>query len=129
MILLDVADTCARMRAASLDLFEQLGGWVFDTPPGPEQQRWAMWCHRHAWHAGLWAERAPALREFDLESSVASRRGWIGTPAAAASRAAWYASVRAELHAELAELAVDELLDPSTTRTVNLVLADLATDQ
>jgi len=127
--LLDVGAACARMRAAALDLFEQLGAWVFDTPAGLDQQRWAMASHRHAWHADLWAERAPALREFAIEAATAGARGWIGTPAGPGSRAAWYASVCAELLAELDELAarVDPLLDPSTARTIALVRADLAT--
>lgn len=124
--LLDVAALCARMRAVELDLFERLGGWVTDTPPGADQRRWAMLCHRHAWHADLWARRAPAIRAFDLEAAVAAERGHLPEPAA--DRAAWYAEIVAGLTTELDAAAdrVDAELDPSTARTIALVRADLA---
>lgn len=126
--LLELAAVCARQRAAALDLFEQLGAWITDTPPGAEQRRWATWCHRHATHAELWAARAPALREFSIDTATDEQRGWIGAPTTPHSRAAWYASVVAELSAELDDLAaaVDPELDPSTARTLSLVRADLA---
>lgn len=123
--LLDVAALCARMRAIELDLFEQLGRWVTETPPGTQQRRWATLCHRHAWHAELWARRAPAIRPFDLDAAVAAQRGALAEPG---DRAAWYADVVATLRAELADAAarIDAELDPSTARTVALIGADLA---
>jgi hypothetical protein len=126
--LLDVGARCARMRAANLDLFELLGAWVLDTPAGAPQQRWATACHRHAWHAELWAQRAPTIRSFDLDAAVAAARGALGTPSSPEVRAEWYASVLATLIAELDEHAtqVDALLDPSTARTAALVRGDLA---
>lgn len=123
LTLLDVADLCARMRAVNLDLFETVGGWITDTPPGAEQQRWATVCHRHAWHADLWAERAPKIRPFDLDSAVAARRG---RAVAGDDRAAWYDALIAELSGELDEVDVDPVLDPATARTIALVRADLA---
>lgn len=124
--LLDVAALCARMRAAELDLFEQLGSWVTDTPPGAEQRRWAAACHRHAWHAQLWAERAPAIRPFDLAVAVAESRGSMQPPSG--DRAGWYATTLAELSVELDTAAqrIDPELDPSTVRTITLVRTDLA---
>jgi hypothetical protein len=126
--LLAVAEVCARMRAANLDLFEQLGEWVLDTAPGAEQRRWATSCHRHAWHAALWAERAPAIRPFDLAAATSAVRGRVGAPLDAAERAAWYATAVARLVAELDGLAaqIDPELDPSTARTIALVRGDLA---
>lgn len=126
--LLDVGALCARMRAASIDLFEQLGAWVLDTPAGATQQRWATACHRHAWHAGLWAQRAPTIRPFDLDAAVADARGSVGRPSAPDTRSEWYVDVLAALTTELDELTerVDPLLDPSTARTVALVGGDLA---
>jgi hypothetical protein len=123
--LLEVAAGCARMRAASLDLFEQLGAWVLDTPASAEQQRWATACHRHGWHAELWAQRAPAIRPFDLDAAVGRARGALGVPSG--TRAEWYGGVLAGLIAELDELGEqgDALLDPSTARTVALVRCDL----
>lgn len=127
--LVEVAELCARQRAAALDLFEQLGSWVTDTAPGPDQRRFAAWCHRHAWHAELWAARAPVLREWALGPATDAARGRIGSPAGAATadRVAWHHAVVAGLRAELAELAerVDAELDPSTARTAALVRADL----
>lgn len=126
--LLDVGALCARMRATSLDLFEQLGAWVLDTPAGAAQQQWATACHRHAWHAELWAQRAPAIRPFDLDAAVADARGSVGTPSTPDTRAEWYGGVLAALIAELDELTarVDPVLDPSTARTVALVRTDVA---
>ncbi len=123
--LLDVAELCARMRALNLDLFERLGSWVATTPPGTEQRHWATACHRHAWHADLWAARAPAIRPFDLEAAVARHRSALGD---AADRNGWYHEVLATLDAELADAAerVHPELDPSTIRTIALVRADLA---
>jgi len=125
--LLDVAALCARMRAASLDLFEQVGSWVTNTPAGAEQQRWATACHRHAWHADLWAQRAPAIRSFDLAAAVAAERGSLGAPSTPADRADWYRDVLSELATALDAAAahVDPDLDPSTARTIALVRADL----
>jgi len=126
--LLEVAGLCARQRAASLDLFEQLGAWVTDTVPGAEQRHWATWCHRHAWHADLWAARAPALRDWSLEPATVAARGRIGAPADSAARGEWHHRVVAGLVTELDGLAavVDAELDPSTARTIALVRADLA---
>lgn len=125
--LLDVAAACARQRAAGLDLFEQLGAWVLDSPPGPDQRRWATAGHRHAWHADLWARRAPAIRPFDLDTAVAADRGRLGAPATPAERPTWYAATLGHLISEVEQLAagVDPQLDPSTARTCDLVLADL----
>lgn len=113
------------MRAAELDLFEQLGQWVTDTPPGAAQRRWAVNCHRHAWHAELWAQRAPAIRPFDLASAVAAARRPMRP---AGDLVEWYAGMLAELTAELDAAAgvVDAELDPSTARTITLVRGDLA---
>jgi hypothetical protein len=128
MTLLEVGALCARMRAASLDLFEQLGAWVLDTPAGAQQQRWATACHRHAWHAELWARRAPTIRPFDIAAAVDGARGALGTPLAPDTRVEWYDGIVAVLVAELDQHSesVDALLDPSTARTVALVRADLA---
>lgn len=125
MAMLDVAALCARMRAVNLDLFELLGAWVTDTPAGAAQRRWATACHRHAWHADLWAQRAPTIRPFDLAAAVAGHRGALADPS---DRANWYTGRLTAIDAELAELAerVDSELDPSTARTIELVRADLA---
>jgi hypothetical protein len=50
-------------------LFEVLGGWV-PTVPEPEVKRLlGVHCHHHAWRAGLWRERMPALPGSDSERS------------------------------------------------------------
>lgn len=62
----DVAETARRAgRAVWVEqlMFEVLGRWVAVTPEPHVKQRFAVECHRHAWHAELWRERLPELEE------------------------------------------------------------------
>lgn len=118
--IVELGEVCARLRARSLDAFERCGEWVTSTPPGELQQLLAEACHRHAWHAELWAARAPAIPPVDLEAlTAAARRPPAGVEA--------YRALLDELAAELDALTsrVDPALDPSTTRTITLVRTDL----
>ena len=122
--IVELGDVCARMRAQSLDLFRELGAWV--TTAGVEHQRWfATACHRHAWHAELWAHRSPAIPPVDLDAAVAdaSRTRLPDDPDATA-----YRSLLDSMLAELDELSprVDDDLDPGTRRVLTLVRRDLA---
>lgn len=127
--IIELGNVCARQRAISLDLFEQLGALVTAdaTPAGAEQQLFAKACHQHAWHAELWVHRAPTIPPVQghgaFERAVAQQRG-VNEPV---TDAASYRSAAVALVAELTVLLgqVDPLLDPSTTRTITLVLADL----
>ena len=119
--IVELGEVCARMRARSLDAFERCGRWVTSTPPGELQRLLAEACHRHAWHAELWAARAPAIPPVDLEALTAAPR----RPPADVDA---YRALLDELANELDELTprVDPVLDPSTTRTIALVRTDVA---
>ncbi|MDQ1392072.1 MAG: hypothetical protein QOF30_1049 [Acidimicrobiaceae bacterium] len=53
-------------------LFETLGVWVQAVPEPEVKLRLAADSHHHAWHASLWRERLPALRELEAEQFVAA---------------------------------------------------------
>jgi hypothetical protein len=119
--IIELGDVCARMRAQSLDLFRELGTWV--RVADPEHQRWyATACHRHAWHADLWAQRSPTIPPVDLDAAV------TGALRTRLPDATAYRSLLAVLLADLDELTlrVDADLDPATHRVLTLVRRDLA---
>lgn len=121
--IIELGAICADMRARNIDLFEQLGAWVVDTPDRELQRLFALASHLHAWHAELWAQRAPAIPPVELDTSVAHPPSVV----APADRAAVYGEALDRLLTDLGRLRarVDELLDPSTLRTITLVTADL----
>ncbi|MDQ1366690.1 MAG: hypothetical protein QOE57_2732 [Acidimicrobiaceae bacterium] len=51
-------------------LFETLGAWVPLVAEPEVKLRLAADSHHHAWHASLWRERLPELREFEAEQFV-----------------------------------------------------------
>lgn len=117
----ELVDVCERMTSINQALFERLGAWVPDEADPVRQQWFAVACHRHAWHAELWSERRPKV-PLDATADGAPFDG-------PDDRAEWYAGQLARLQDELAQLEarVDPVLDPSTTRVITLVAADLAT--
>lgn len=127
--IIELGALCARHRAISLDLFEQLGALVTadGMAAGADQQRYAVACHQHAWHAELWSKRAPSIPPLQLdggfEQSVLRSRGTNQPVTDTAS----YRRAAEALTNELTELLArtDPLLDPSTARVISLVLADL----
>ncbi|CAN5132201.1 hypothetical protein BH18ACT4_BH18ACT4_16010 [soil metagenome] len=54
-----------------MKLFEALGGWVATVPELDVKVRIGTHCHHHAWHAELWHDRLPALREIDADRLTA----------------------------------------------------------
>ena len=121
--IIELGDVCARMRAQSLDLFRDLGTWV--RVADHEHQRWyATACHRHAWHAELWAQRSPTIPPVDLDAAVANARR-SRLPDAPDPPA--YRSLLATMLADLDDLGgrVDADLDPATDRVLTLVRRDL----
>src|SRR5437870_2916151 len=44
-------------------LFEIVGGWAASTPEPELRVRFASESYKHAWHAELWRDRRPQLRE------------------------------------------------------------------
>lgn len=125
--IVELGDVCARQRALSLDLFRELGAWVTaddGNVAGEERRRYSTACHRHAWHAQLWAERSPAIPSVDLDAAVgdASRSRLPDRPSAKA-----YRSLLDEMIADLERLTqrIDADLDPATRRVLTLVRHDL----
>ena len=121
--IVELGDVCARMRALNLDLFAELGTWV--TTAEPEHQRWyATACHRHAWHAELWAARSPSIPPVDLDAAVtgARRTRLPRRPDATAYRSLLDATLD-----DLDRLShrIDPTIDPGTHRVSTLVRRDL----
>ena len=124
--IVELGSISADMRARNIDLFEQLGHWVVDTPDPSLQRLFAEASHLHAWHAELWAQRAPVIPPVELDNSVAAPPAALVDPA---DRATVYGAALDRLLTELARAAGTgsmQLLDPSTVRTIGLVTADLA---
>jgi hypothetical protein len=123
--IIELAHICARMRAVNLDLFGELGAWVRATDAGPLQRRYATACHRHAWHAALWAERSPTIPALDHDTA-----GDAGRSARLPERPDDDAYRRCldEMTTELDAIAdrLDVDLDPSTGRVLMLVRNDVA---
>jgi hypothetical protein len=123
--ILEVGKLCARMRSASLDLFEVIGGWVTSSDDPVLQRAFAVASHRHAWHAELWLDRMPAIPGV-IDERISAR--WPAlADVARTERGAVYAAALADLVAELQAVAdrLDATLDPSTRRVVDLMVADL----
>ena len=123
--IIELGAICASMRARNLDLFEQLGSWVVDTDDHELQRLFALGSHLHAWHAELWAQRAPVIPPVELDTSVAHPPPPI---AALSDRPEDYRAALGTMREDLQQLSarIDVLLDPSTARTIALVTADLA---
>jgi len=119
--IVELHTVCHDLRRRNERLFETLGRWVVSTDDPALQQLIAEACHRHAWHAELWAARTPTV-PID-EPEIASRPALDD-----ADRAGSYRTVLAEMQSDLDAVAarVDRRLDPSTSRVVDLVSADLA---
>jgi hypothetical protein len=126
--IIELVDVCARMRARNLELFEQLGGWIVDTTDANLQRSFTEGAHRHAWHADLWAQRMPVVA--GVVAGVAADDSIVTRPATVlpANRARAYRAALDELMSEVDALRtrVDDLLDPSTARTIELVQRDVA---
>lgn len=121
--LVELIDICATMSAINTALFVRLGHWVRNGCADEElhpsdRRRLAQACHRHGWHADLWAERMPAV---DEHPAVAQ------PPWEAPTLPSQYPAVLGTLLGELRHLTerVDRHLDPATLRVITLVEADL----
>jgi len=124
--IVELGDACAAVRARSLDLFEVTGAWVFDTTDATLQRWFAEASHRHAWHAGLWAERSPTIPSIDADVLAEARRGPTD-PVDVDGRADAYRRWLDELLEQLADLErrIVAELDPATMRVITLTRADL----
>ena len=120
----ELRDLCDRRSAADLGWFEVLGRAATDGGDPVGRRHLAEAAHRRAWHAELWTARRPRVPPEEPVVAPPPRRpdGVDGADPAAAHRRD-VDEVRDELRALLGR--VDPDLDPSTVRTVRLVLADL----
>lgn len=124
--IVELAGLCTTMRARNLRLFELLGGWVTTTPPGDRQRLFAEACHRHAWHAELWAQRTPRIPPVDPGAATIPART-DGSDVEPDRRSQRYAELLTALIEDVDQLAdrTDATLDPSTMHTIRLVATDL----
>jgi hypothetical protein len=130
--IVELVATCAEMHAVNQQLFERLGGWVAVTEDPGSQQLFAVACHRHAWHAQLWAARSPAIAVEREQRRSPAAAGGVGDAREAGGaepidRLAWYRDQLDALHAAVRRVAagVEPLLDPATARVADQVTADL----
>lgn len=61
----EAARRIGRFRWVETRLFEMLGSWVATVPEPGAKVVLARHAHHHAWHAELWRERLPRVREAD----------------------------------------------------------------
>jgi hypothetical protein len=116
------------MRARNVELFEQLGAWVATTAPGDLQRLFAEACHRHAWHAGLWSQRMPAIPVEPPMVASSAHVDDLATEPDGTVRGTHYRMALTDLEAGLEGIRgrIDPTLDPATARTVELVSRDVA---
>lgn len=118
----ELVDVCAAERARCLALFERTGDWVAAVGDPALQRLFATASQRHAWHASLWAERAPTIPVVPAPANVLT----IAAADTDADRWAAYAAAMGVLLVDLAAMRarVDPELDPATARVIDLVAAD-----
>jgi hypothetical protein len=71
---LDLHSSASRLghyRWLELQLFELLGAWAVSTPEPEIKILFGSHCHRHAWHAELWAQTLPSIGETTPSSLTA----------------------------------------------------------
>jgi hypothetical protein len=54
-----------------MQMFEILGSWVKTIPENPVKLRLGADCYHHSWHAEMWQQRLPELREMPIDRLVA----------------------------------------------------------
>lgn len=116
--IVELVDVCDVMQQHNEMLFRRLGELVTQGEAGAQCRILAEACHRHAWHAELWAARRPII---PVEPSI---RTSIRVPDGLDVD---YRTELDELRSVIGELAgrFDRGLDPSTARVIDLVMADL----
>jgi hypothetical protein len=119
-------------------LFEILGGWVPEVPEPEAKLLLAGDSQHHAWHASLWRDRLPALRELDVDELVAPSRPALSALVAALSASPTTVEklagvYRVVLPHQVAAYqrhldAASAVTDGPTIRALRLVLADELAD-
>ncbi len=120
-------------------LFELLGAWVPSTPEPDVKLHLAVASHHHAWHASLWRDRLPELREIDGESFVTPPGPGLEAlvalaPSAATSTERLVGLYRVLLPHQMAAYRghlerASAITDGPTIRALTLVLADNREDR
>jgi hypothetical protein len=135
----ELASYAAAHRALDLLVFEHAGSWVTSTPELALRPLLATTAHQHAWHAELWAARFPSVPGLDLgAATTVARERLVDVAVALDSLDSTDERVSAlfdglvPLVADVVashRAALDERLDPSTARVLDLVAADLARER
>ncbi len=121
--IVELVDICHSMQQRNIELFARLAAIVANGEAGSSGRLFAEACHRHAWHADLWAARRPVI---PVEPTPVTPT----TVAAGDDDGDLVGTYRTEIDVIrelLRELTgrVDRDLDPSTARVIELVSADL----
>jgi hypothetical protein len=131
----ELADFVARHHALALVMAEAAGMLLTDTADPAAKPMWAAAASRHGWHAGLWADRYPAVPGLDLNDAASAARDGLHSVVddlnadgvSAHERASRHQAAVARLRDELARTRVDldDRLDAPTARLLDLIIADL----
>lgn len=123
--IVELVDVCHSMQRRNAAVFAWLGTIVTHGEAGTNGRLFAEACHRHAWHAELWAARRPTIPVGPTAAPAGTDDG--GDDDGGDPVGAYRAEVDA-LRSMVRELAsrVDRDLDPGTSRVIDLVAADLA---
>lgn len=137
----DIASMAQRQGAyswLSSQLFEILGSWVTSTPENEVGVYFGAAMSEWAWHAELWSERLPELREISRSSLVVAPDALVvealqglGALTVTLDRLDGLASLCAILDKVYAAhgAVVSSVRDAPTIRTLDLVRSDLAAAQ
>ncbi len=119
-------------------MFETVGAWVASTPEPEVKVFFGTVTAEWAWHAELWRERLPELREIDRSALLVSPGAaadrvfaLLEGLEATASRLAGLDALCARLEVifTIHEQAADTVRDAPTLRTLRLVQSDLASSR
>lgn len=127
----DLAERAAAYRSVELTLFGALGSWA--TEGGELSGFLATRCHRHAWHAELWAGRFPLIPGRSLpdpDPHPGLRDALAQLTGDTARLVAVYRAVipRLAVSYQAYGARLDELTDGPTVRVVELCRRDVVDD-
>ncbi len=121
--IVELVDVCQTMQGRNERLFRSLGAIVTGGTAGSDGRLLAEACHRHAWHAELWAARCPII---PIEESAGSSRAADAVAGDDAGEVYRHELDALRAYVEGLRERIDRELDPSSARVVDLVRADLA---